>query len=119
VIAGVPGQVSGDLVAAAGGEKDPIEIKQVPKAEKHEIKQAIVKMVKNGPAPLEFWSVRMIDQWAQDTRHNIPGTAKDRRDAIRELLSEQVINTKERTWKGRPVTEAALDEAKAKEFNYL
>ena len=119
VIVGVPGQVSADLVAAAGGEKAPIDIKQVPKADKNEIKESIVKMVKKGPAPLEFWSVRMIDQWAQDSRHNIPGTAKDRRDAIRELVSEQVINTKERIWKGRPVTEAILDEAKAKEFNYL
>lgn len=119
VIVGVPGQVSADLGAAAGGEKDPIDVKQVPKADKNEIKESIVKMVKKGPAPLEFWSVRMIDQWAQDSRHNIPGTAKDRRDAIRELVSERVINTKERIWKGRPVTEAILDEVKAKEFNYL
>ncbi|MCX5890134.1 MAG: NYN domain-containing protein [Deltaproteobacteria bacterium] len=120
VIAGVPGQVAGDLVAAAGGEKDPIEIKQVPKADKYEIKEAIVKMVKKGPAPLIYWSVRVIDQWAQDSRHNIPGTAKDRRDAISELLSEQVITRKTRTnEKGGQVSEAILDEAKAQELKYL
>jgi uncharacterized LabA/DUF88 family protein len=119
VIVGVSGQVSADLVAAAGGEKDPIAIKQVPEADKHEVEEAIVKMVRKGPAPLEFWSVRMIDQWAQDSRHDIPGTAKDRRDAIRELLSKQVFITKERIWKGRSVTETILDEAKAKELNCL
>jgi uncharacterized LabA/DUF88 family protein len=119
VIAGVPGQVARDLVAAAGWEEDLIEIKQVPKADKREIKEAIVKMVKKGPAPLVYWSVRVIDQWTQDSRHNISGTAKDRRDAISELLSEQVIVRKERVEKGRTVTEAILDEVKAKELNYL
>jgi uncharacterized LabA/DUF88 family protein len=120
VIVGVPGQVAADLVAAAGGEKDLIEIKQIPKADKQEIKESIVRMVKRGPAPLRYWSVRVIDQWAQDSRHNIPGTAKDKRDAINELLTEQVLIRKERiNEKGGKVTEAILNEDKAKEFKYL
>jgi len=69
VIAGVPGQVAADLIAAAGGERDPIEIKQLPEADKRSVKEAIVHMVRKGPAPLEFWSVRMIDQWGQDRRY--------------------------------------------------
>jgi len=120
VIAGVPGQVAGDLVAAAGGEKDLIEIKQLPVADKHSIKEKIVKMVKGGPAPLKYWSVRLIDQWAQDSRQNIPGTAKDRRDAISELLREEVIAMKVRVDEKRgQVNEAILDDAKAKALKYL
>jgi uncharacterized LabA/DUF88 family protein len=118
IIVGIPDQVAADLIAAAG-EKDLIEIKQLPEADKHAVRVAIVQMVRTGPAPLEFWSVRIIDQWAQDSRRNIPGTAKDRRDAIRELVEEEVITTKERIWKGKPVTEAILDEGKAKELKYI
>lgn len=118
VIVGIPGQVSGDLVSAAG-ERDLIEIKQMPEADMQIVKEAIVQMVRKGPSPLEFWSVRTIDQWAQDSRHNVPGTAKGRRDAIRDLISEQIFIVKERIWKGRSVTETVLDEEKAKELKYL
>lgn len=119
IIAGVPGQVSGDLVAAAGGEKDPIDVKKLPKTDIFAIKAKIVEMVKRGPAPLEYWSVRLIDQWTQDGRQDIPGTAKDRRDAISELLREEVLIRKERTTMKGAKNEAFMDQAKAKELNYL
>ena len=80
-----------------------------------------MKMVAKGPHPLRFWSVKVIDQWAQSPRAGIPGTAKDRRAAIGELLEEGVLVKKEREDEklGRRVTEALLERSKAQELGYL
>ena len=119
VICGVPGSVSGDLVAAAG-EEDNLEVTQEAPVEKEALKKAIVAMVEKGPSPLQYWTLKVIDQWAQDARSRIPGTAKERRDAIGELLNEQVLLRKSRDdeTKGR-ITEAILDESRALELGYV
>lgn len=119
IICGVPGSVARDLVTAAG-EADPMEVEQLAPAEKDELKRAIVTMVRKGPSPLAYWTVKIVDQWAQDPRSGVPGKAKERRDAIGELLDERVLIRRERddTKRGR-TTEAALDEDRARELGYL
>ena len=118
VICGVPGSVAGDLVTAAG-EEDHIEIQATSPAERSEVKRAIVAMVRKGPAPLLYWSAKTIDQWSQDPRNAIPGTAKDRRDSIGELLSEGVLAKKERQLERGQTVETVLNEAKARELGYI
>ena len=85
------------------------------------LKSEIVTMVKRGPFPLRYWSMRIIDEWCQDGRQNIPGTAKERRDAITALKEEGVLVQKERQDEkmGRTVTETTLDEAQARTLGYL
>lgn len=121
VIAGVPKTISQDLVNAAGSE-DPIDVPIPTAVDKVELKRKIVAMIKRGPSPLTYWSLKIIDQWCQNPKHGIPGTSKDRRDAIGELKAEGVIEQKERDHPkkaGVKVKESFLNEAKAKELKYL
>ena len=76
VICSVPESVSNDLVAAAGNETDHYETPEVESVDPEELKTAIVAMVQRGPAPLHYWSLRIIDSWCQDPRQAIPGTAQ-------------------------------------------
>lgn len=100
------------MIAAAGGNADPIEVVARPPADKDQLKNSIVEMVKRGPAPLEYWTVRIIDQWCQNEKQHIPGTAKERRDAIHELLDEKVLVRQPRDDPKRgQITEVILDEA--------
>ncbi len=120
VIVGVQGTVSNDLVAAAGGEIDYIDVESPPPVDKHQLKSSIVSMVRKGPAPLRYWTVRIIDQWCQSERQRIPGTAKERRDSIHELLDEKVLvrQLREDPQKGN-VTEVVLDESVAQKQGYI
>jgi len=119
VIAGVPGSIAGDLVAAAD-DADHIEVVVAPPTDKRALRVAIVAMAKAGPAPLKYWSLKILDQWAQDGRRGIPGSAKEKRDALADLLGEGVFTQREIVnQKGRTVRETLLDEAKARELGYL
>lgn len=119
IICGVPGSVSPDLETAAD-DCDHIEIEKPEPADMNKLKIAIVKMVSKGCSPLKYWSVRTVDQWAQSGKHSIPGTAKDRRDGIHELLDECVLKRQERLdiKRGR-VTEVVLYLDEASKRNYL
>ncbi|MBM4447849.1 MAG: NYN domain-containing protein [Chloroflexi bacterium] len=119
IICGVPGSVSSDLEAAAG-ETDHIEIEKPIPVDMQKLKSAIVKMVHRGPSPLKYWTPRIIDQWSQSGKHSIPGTAKERRDAIHELLDEGILKRQERDdpQKGR-ITEVVLVEEKAQKSKLL
>lgn len=123
VIAGVPGSVGADLVAAAGGKDDPIEVKVQPPIDAFTLKKAIVQMVKKGPAPLKFWSVSIIDQWCQSERQGILGTAKEKRDAIHALLAEGTLVKREidlaLIGKKGTASETVLDENQARALHYL
>jgi uncharacterized LabA/DUF88 family protein len=120
VICGVPGTISNDLVSAAG-ETDHIEVQRTEPVDKHVLKSAICAMVKKGPSPLTYWTMRIIDQWTQDARQKIPGLARERRDALNELLAEKALTQEEfRDPKtGATKKRAALDERRAKELGYL
>lgn len=122
IITGVQGAVGADLVAAADSE-DHIEVDKPDPVDKQQLKTAIVKMVKKGCSPLKFWSVSIIDQWSQSERQAISGTAKEKRDAIHELLEEGALTKKEIDLavigKKGMSTQTVLDEARAKELKYL
>lgn len=120
VVAGVPGSTAPDLVSAAGGQEDAVEVPHHVPADKRELREAIVAMVRRGPAPLSYWTRKTVDQWAQDGRQRIPGTAKERRDAIHELVAENVlvVESFEDLKRGR-VNKASLDESRAQELGYL
>ncbi len=120
VAAGVPGSISNDLRLAAG-ETDPIEVPQVHHTDMQALKSAIVVMVKGGPDPLRYWSMKIIDQWCQDPRQRIPGTAKERRDAISALKLEGVLVQQEgRDEKtGRTVMEVVLNNDQANKLGHL
>ena len=120
IIVGVPGAVSADLITASGNDADNIEVTAPTPVDKHQLKSSIVGMVKKGPSPLIYWTVRIIDQWSQNIRQGIPGTAKERRDAIHELIDEKVLNRQPKTDAKRgQVTEVVFDEAEAKKLGYI
>jgi len=119
VIVGVPGAVSSDLVNAAGND-DHIEIETPPPADVNQLKSNIIGMIKKGPSPLKYWTVRIIDQWCQNEKQHIPGTAKERRDALHALLDEKVLVRQTRKDPKRgDVTEVILDEKAAKQKGYI
>jgi len=123
IIAGVQGAIGGDLVSSADGE-DHIDCEILEPVDMYVLKTTIVKMVQKGCAPsLKFWSVRTIDQWSQSPRQNISGTAREKRDALHELLDERVLIRGDidlsiigKIGIGKQVI---LDETKAKELKYL
>lgn len=119
VISADPSWVARALVTAAG-EEDPIVVPGYVPADAHTLKSAIVAMVKKGPAPLTYWTLKIIDQWSQDRRNGIPGTTKQRRDAIGELVREQVLVRREIDLgqKGT-ATQIVLDENRARELQYV
>ena len=119
IICGVPGCVSRDLEQAAG-ESDHYEVGNIKPADATSVKIALIKMIKRGPAPLKYWTRGVIDQWAQDARNNIPGTAKGHRDAFSELMTEGVLVPKDRFDEkiGRTIKETVLNEELAKEKKY-
>lgn len=117
VIAGVPGSIANDLITAAGEPPDPVEVAAWSPIDRAVLKKALVAMVKRGPAPLTYWSLKIIDQWSQDSRQGIPGNAKEKRDTIAELVNEGVFVTSAAPT-GKAI-QAQLDETKAQELGYL
>ena len=121
VIAGVPGAVGNDLIAASGKE-DPIEIPEREPVDKHELKKAIVSLVKKGPSPLDYWSIAIIRQWCV-RRSDIPGRPKEKGDAIHELVSDGVLLRQEidlaKFGKQGKAQQTILIEEKARELNLL
>ncbi|HEV2173128.1 MAG TPA: NYN domain-containing protein [Nitrospira sp.] len=118
IIVGVPGSVSGDLVTAAG-ETDHIEVTRSAPVDKTALKTQIVVMVTKRPPTMSFWTLKIIDQWTQDSRQSMPGTAIERRQALSDLVTEGVLKQRERQYKGKPVREAFLDEDTARKLGYL
>ena len=118
VVCGVQGSMSRDLRSAAD-EEDVFDVPYVSPAPDEDIKLAIVAMVRRGPAPLQFWSMRILDSWCQDERNAIPGTAKQRRDILSLLRAEGILLQKEIQFQGSTTTQTYLDERKAVELGYI
>ncbi len=128
VIAGVPGATSQDLVTAAGGKEERIEVSPPSpssaaggKEERievsppspssvEEIIEAIIRMVHAGRPPLGYWTARLIDQWANNARNDIPGTAEEKKAAIGSMLQEGILEQRAETRRGRPLKAAYLKE---------
>jgi uncharacterized LabA/DUF88 family protein len=119
VICGIPGEIAVDLERAAD-KIDHLDIKKAPPTSPEEIKKAICQMIQRGPSPLEYWSMRVIDSWCQDNRQKIPGTAKERRDALSSLKDESVIILEEidDPKRGKRM-KASIDIAAAKKLGYI
>ena len=119
VVAGVPGSVSGDLMRAA----DNVDLVAVPEpvpVDGDALRRGIVEMVRRGPSPLRYWTFRTIDQWALDVRQGLPGTATDKREAIRGLIEDGVLvqQVGEDPVHGQ-VTLTVLDEESARRQGYM
>lgn len=119
IICGVPGSISADLETAAG-EIDHIIITKPQPTDINIIKTELVQMVKKGPSPLQFWTSRIIDQWAQSGRQKVSGSASEKRDAISALLKEGVLYKQEQVMpnstKKVDVTVLSLEEAEKKGY---
>ena len=120
IICGVPGCISRDLEQAADA-CDHYEVKDIKPTDIATTKAALIRMIKRGPSPLKYWTRGVIDQWSQDARNDVPGTAKGKRDAYSELMNEGVLILKDRYDEklGRSIKETSLNEDMAKEKKYL
>ena len=118
VICGVPGSMSHDLRLAAD-EEETLSIPEFSAAPDEDVKRAIVAMVKRGPAPLRFWSMKILDRWCQDERNNVSGTAKQRRDMLSHMRIEGVLLQREIQFQGATTTETFLNEEEAIDRGYL
>jgi len=109
IICGVPGSVASTLASAAS-EIDPLEVPQPDESQADAAVEALVRMIKKGPSPLEYWTVKIISQWADSPHQNIPGNAIDHKRAVDHLLETGMVTTEEAERRGRQVREARLNE---------
>ncbi|HXK33281.1 MAG TPA: NYN domain-containing protein [Dehalococcoidia bacterium] len=110
IVCGVPGTISSDLVAAAG-ESDHLESEQgaTPEALLSSI-EAIALMMKRTVPPTGFWTIRLIDQWARDSRNGVPGSDPDKSNAISYMLRNGLMRRYKTVTDVREVTISELDE---------
>ncbi len=109
IICGVPGSVANTLAAAAS-IVDPIEVPLPDESVLQAAVEALVRMIKKGPSPLEYWTVKIISQWADSAHQNIPGSPADHKRAVDHLLETGMVVTGETERRGRQVREARLNE---------
>jgi hypothetical protein len=110
IISGVPGTISQDLVAAAG-ESDHLEAEQgvVTDALLASV-EAIALMMKRSVPPTGFWTIKLIDQWARDSRNGVPGSDPDKSNAISYMLRNGLMRRYKTVTDVREVTISELDE---------
>jgi uncharacterized LabA/DUF88 family protein len=110
IVSGVPGTISGDLVAAAG-EADHLEAGNGVSSESLMMTvRAIVLMVKSNLPPTGFWTVKLIDQWSRDNRNGVPGSDPDKSNAISYMLRNGLLRRYKTVTDVREVTISELDE---------
>ncbi len=110
VISGVPGTVSSDLLLAAGSEEDPIEVAQPdPNIQLDDVIDAIVAMVHTKSAPLGFWTVRLILDWARDRRNAIPAGEPLTSTAVTHMVQDGILVREVAERGGREITVARLN----------
>jgi uncharacterized LabA/DUF88 family protein len=110
IIAGVPGTVSADLVAAAG-EADHLEAAAATAVETLMAPvEAITLMIKRCVPPTGFWTIRLIDQWSRDNRNGVPGSDPDKSNAISFMLRNGLMRRYKTVTDVREVTISELDE---------
>ncbi len=110
LISGVPGTVSGDLVAAAG-EADHLDAGQGIAADALlGSVEAIAIMVKRCMPPTGFWTIKLIDQWSRDSRNGVPGSDPDKSNAISYMLRNGLMRRYKTVTDVREVTISELNE---------
>lgn len=110
IISGVPGTISGDLVAAAG-ESDHLEATTGTSTEALlTTVEAIAVMMKGCVPPTGFWTIKLIDQWSRDSRNGVPGSDPDKSNAISYMLRNGLMRRYKTVTEVREVTISELDE---------
>jgi uncharacterized LabA/DUF88 family protein len=110
IVAGVPGTISADLVAAAG-ESDHLEASTGITSEALLVTvEAIAVMVKASLPPTGFWTIKLIDQWSRDSRNGVPGNDPDKSNAISYMLRNGLLRRYKTVTDIREVTISELDE---------
>jgi hypothetical protein len=109
IICGVQGSVANTLASAAS-ELDPVDIPHPDESLLQAATEALVRMIKKGPSPLEYWTVKIISQWADSAHQRIPGSPVDHKRAVDYLLETEMLLTEETERRGRQVREAVLNE---------
>jgi hypothetical protein len=109
IVAGVPGTISADLVAAAG-EADHLEAGEVSGDALIAPIEAISLMMKRCLPPTGFWTIRLIDQWSRDSRNGVPGNDPDKSNAISFMLRNGLMRRYKTVTDVREVTISELDE---------
>jgi hypothetical protein len=110
IISGVPGTISVDLVAAAG-ESDHLEAEQEVAIDALlGSVEAIAIMMKRAVPPTGFWTIKLIDQWARDSRNAVPGSDPDKSNAISYMLRNGLMRRYKTVTDVREVTISELDE---------
>lgn len=110
IISGVPGTISSDLVAAAGAA-DHLEAEQgVVTDSLLASVEAITLMMKRNVPPTGFWTIKLIDQWARDSRNCVPGNDPDKSNAISYMLRNGLMRRYKTVTDVREVTISEIDE---------
>jgi hypothetical protein len=110
IVAGVPGTISADLVAAAG-ESDHLEAGAGVTADALMAPvEAIAIMMKRCLPPTGFWTIKLIDQWSRDSRNGVPGSDPDKSNAISYMLRNGLMRRYKTVTDVREVTISELDE---------
>ncbi len=94
VVCGVPGAISRDLVVAAGNE-DTVEVREEEQASLEDVMTAMIDMIKEGRPPLGFWTLPLINRWAQDGRNHIPGSEAQKSESVKQMLVEGILFQRE------------------------
>jgi uncharacterized LabA/DUF88 family protein len=110
IVSGVPGTISADLVLAAG-EADHLEAGEgVTTDALAATVEAITLMMKRTTPPTGFWTIKLIDQWARDSRNGVPGSDPDKSNAISYMLRNGLMRRYKTVTDVREVTISELDE---------
>ena len=110
IVCGVPGTISSDLVAAAG-EADHLEADHAVATDALlGSVEAIAVMMKRATPPTGFWTIKLIDQWARDSRNGVPGNDPDKSNAISYMIKNGLMRRYKTVTDVREVTISELDE---------
>ena len=106
----LPGTISADLVAAAG-ESDHLEADHgVATDALLGSVEAISIMMKRATPPTGFWTIKLIDQWARDSRNGVPGNDPDKSNAISYMIKNGLMRRYKTVTDIREVTISELVE---------
>ena len=67
-------------------------------------------MMKRATPPTGFWTIKLIDQWARDSRNSVPGNDPDKSNAISYMLRNGLMRRYKTVTDVREVTISELDE---------
>jgi hypothetical protein len=67
-------------------------------------------MMKRQTPPTGFWTIKLIDQWARDSRNGVPGNDPDKSNAISYMIKNGLMRRYKTVTDVREVTISELDE---------